>query len=331
MNLFLSTRAFVESKEDHLTEFFAAALENVEGFRSEYFGAVLAPFASRNGWADASITGVETQAGFPGSRCRPDMLLRLSGGQVIVCEHKLDAFETKGPEEDPRAQLERYLELPIDGLVYVRSSLRSPGETVMNHARYVRPAQGAHFLWRDFYTLLAPDRHVLLDWLREGFETLGFTPPHPSVGALTLRPVDLGEKKEMLNFAKLWDPTVAMAQALGWRVGRGSIVELYLRENQRALAPEVFISPKDPARFLIRITPGQGNLERVLASVKAAVQALPQEVSVSERRVPRARGHVEVVEVRTTQARVLGAERDSVEVLERRLLGFVGPVLKALC
>ena len=54
------------------------------------------------------------------------MLLQLSNGQRIICEHKLEALETVGPVEDERGQLERYLDLPVEGVVYVRSSWKPP-------------------------------------------------------------------------------------------------------------------------------------------------------------------------------------------------------------
>jgi hypothetical protein len=41
MNLFISTRSLTPKKEDHLTEFFAAALQLDEALRSKYCDAVL--------------------------------------------------------------------------------------------------------------------------------------------------------------------------------------------------------------------------------------------------------------------------------------------------
>jgi hypothetical protein len=185
MNLFLSTRSLSGSRrEDHLTEFFAAALEISSTARADYFETTLKGFAKANGWSRCGINRIETQPGeFSEATCRPDMLLTLSNGKRIACEHKLDAIETPGSECDDRPQLERYLDLPVDGVLFVRSSWKPPSERVLAHPKYIRPDERDHFLWRDFYHLFLHDEPFLA-WLREGFENLGFTPPHPSIGEL---------------------------------------------------------------------------------------------------------------------------------------------------
>jgi hypothetical protein len=102
MNLFWSTRALTAAKEDHLTEFFAAALNLSERFRSSYTNLVLAGLFESE---PIKIQTVTTQVNFPNTTCCPDMLLTLSDGRKILCEHKLDAFETTGPEQDPRGSI----------------------------------------------------------------------------------------------------------------------------------------------------------------------------------------------------------------------------------
>ena len=194
MNLFWSTRSLTEAREDHLTEFFASALHHVPVFRQAYADLVLGSFAKRRGWTAPVIEAVETQPEFPGTGCRPDLVLRLGGGQVVAVEHKLEALETLGVEDD-RGQLERYLELPVDGLAYVRRAWLPPSELVQSSSKYIRPNAREHFLWSDFFPLLGPDQHLLVDWLRDGFERLGFTPPNPNVGELSLRPEAVGFQK----------------------------------------------------------------------------------------------------------------------------------------
>src|SRR6185295_19965327 len=92
MNLFLSTRRLTSAKEDHLTEFLAAALEADRAFRDAY----------------ALLTNPCTMA------------------TSFACEHKIEASEAIGEEAGEgravRRQLERYRKLPIDGLAYLRSS-----------------------------------------------------------------------------------------------------------------------------------------------------------------------------------------------------------------
>lgn len=242
MNLFWSTRALTSAREDHLSEFFAAALDVSLSFRESYFNLVLAIYAKTKDWGCVQIEGVQTQVSFEGTTCCPDMILRLSNGKTIACEHKLDAIETLGPELNQKAQLERYLDLPIEGLVYVRTSWKPPSAKVVTHPKYIHPAQREHFLWRDFYPILRQGQHVVIDWLREAFERLGFTPPHPSIGEMS-GPDDEMNRRNRQNFAKLWGRTRSRAHSLGWKVTSGSIVELYLTNNHSSLASWVFISP----------------------------------------------------------------------------------------
>ena len=236
MNLFLSTRAMTDSREDHLTEFFAAALHLSSQARRAFFDLALAPYCHAHGWAPCEISSIETQICYDDSSCRPDMLFGLSNGKVIACENKLDAVETLGPEADERPQLERYLDLPIDGLMYVRASWRPPDPHVLAHPKYIKPSDRQHFLWRDFYSLFESSTDPFLVWIREGFERMGFTPPHPLVG-------ELKTEADRLNFAKLWSQVRSHAHALGWKSSPGSIVQLYLDSNESSSADVVFIQP----------------------------------------------------------------------------------------
>jgi hypothetical protein len=99
MNLFWSTRSMTQSREDHLTEFFAAALKLSDAVRTGYFDLVIKHFAKSKGWGRCGISEIETQNGFHDSTCQPDMLLTLTNGRKIICEHKLEAIETVGPED----------------------------------------------------------------------------------------------------------------------------------------------------------------------------------------------------------------------------------------
>lgn len=213
MNLFLSTRSLTSASEDHLTEFFAAALELSEALRDAYFEVAIKDFAIKNNWGSCSITGVRTQKFFEGSTCCLDMVLTLTNKtdtKVIVCEHKLEAPETLGPEIDERGQLSRYLDLKeIDGPIYVRTSVLAPEANVLSHPKYIQPAKRAHFLWRDFYSLFENAPDLFMRWMKEGFEHLGFTPPHPLVG-------DLNTEADRRNFAKFRRGTCDSARRLGW-------------------------------------------------------------------------------------------------------------------
>ena len=121
-NLFLATRRLTRSKEDHLTEFLAGLISTNKKFNQDFSQLILGEFAKKNGWQEPLISTVETQISYPGTTCRPDMLFVLEDGHIILCENKIDAPETMGQSQDPRGQLKRYLDLPTDGLAYIRSS-----------------------------------------------------------------------------------------------------------------------------------------------------------------------------------------------------------------
>lgn len=94
MNLFWSTRRVTEAREEHLTEFFAAALSQVPSFRQAYADLVLRDFAVRTGWSAPVIDVVGTQPECPGTGCRRDKVLRLAGKPY---QTRLDP-----PPADPR-------------------------------------------------------------------------------------------------------------------------------------------------------------------------------------------------------------------------------------
>lgn len=327
MNLFWSTRRLTESREDHLTEFFAAALAHVPPFRESYTERLISAFARRLGWPPPVIERVETQAEFPG--CLPDMLLHLRGGRVVACEHKLEALETLGADDD-RGQLERYLDLPVDGVAYVRRAWMAPSAKVLSHPKYIRPPEREHFLWSDFFPLLGPGQHLLVDWLREGFELLGYTPPNPNVGELTLRP-SAETRRSMEDFAKLWGRVKTSAVRLGWTVQGGSTIQLYLVRHSSSSVAQIFVSPESQGEFLVRFTPlDPGRLEEVRSAVAPTAAALPHEPRVKIAKGSWQGAKVNVVDVRATRHAVLGLDETTVEELELRLLTFVEPLVRAV-
>jgi hypothetical protein len=336
MNLFLSTRKLAKgAEENHLTEFLAAALDIDENFREAYSALVLAPFAQKRGWAEARIREVETQKRFGGHGCCPDMTLTLADGHTIICEHKLEADETLARERDEltpvgleqdESQLRRYLKLPIDGMVFVRASLKSIEPDVLEHVNYVRPAGAGrqHFLWRDFYLpLLKDSSHPFCRWLREGFENLGFTPPHPFVG-------DLAQPDRRENFAKLWTTTISRAHGLEWSVGRGAVVELYLNKPKADVVSQIWVCPRNE-RLLVRATPvSEPRLSEIEPRLQLVANGLfPLVVNVERRTVRRTTGSHTVVDVWAPLAHVLG-EAESAEEMETRLSRFVVPFISEL-
>lgn len=331
MNLFWSTRALTAAREDHLTEFFAAALDISKPFREAYANYILTVHSQSNTSDTPEIVNIKTQASFPGTTCCPDMILTLSNGKTIACEHKLEANETMGPEQDQRTQLKRYLDLPIDGLLYVRTSYKPPVPEVVNHPKYIRPHDRAHFLWRDFYPLLSSscEKHILIDWLRVGFERLGFTPPHPSIGDMS-GPDDALNKENRKNFAKLWQRTRSAAHTLGWKVSAGSIVELYLAGNSASLASEIFISPAKFERVLFRITPHDDKHPVLRDRLQQVTERMSPKTELVQHAISRKKGKVRVIDITTSLREILGAEPLSAEEIETKLFNFVEPLLLTL-
>jgi len=322
MNLFLSTRAMTDAREDHLTEFFATALPLFPQTRSAFFDLALAPYCQARGWAPVEISSVETQPCYDEASCRPDMLLSLSNGKLIACENKLDALETLGPEADERPQLERYLDLPIDGLMYVRASWRPPEPHVSDHPKYIKPAYGEHFLWRDFYPLFEASTDPFLVWLQEGFERLGFTPPHPQVG-------ELKTDADRHNFAKLWSKVRSHAHQLGWSSSAGSIVQIYLDSNDNSSADVIFIQPI-AGGFQFRATPKNKHRDRCFASLASVCNAIPGIADHGVKIVRRKESKVAVYDIEVPAATVLGKGELPADATENKLYDFVSPLLNAV-
>ncbi|MDW2068001.1 hypothetical protein, partial [Vibrio sp. 1579] len=230
--LFINTQKLTVAKEDHLTEFFAAALRSSERFSRAFVRLIFGDEDSR------LISKVETQVIYPG--CRPDMRLILSDGSIVLCENKLDAAETIGNVESGNLlQLERYLQLPVDHVIYIRSELLPPSYQVTSHPKYLSPIERPHYLWRDIYPLLCEDSNPIIKELRDGFMNMGFVPAHPVIGDLTRN----APREQRENFSKFWMPTTTAAIQQGWKVAIGDVVERYFYHETAELAREVFVSP----------------------------------------------------------------------------------------
>lgn len=340
-NAFLGTRRLTSSREDHLTEFFAAALQLCPEFALDYAKLALWKVAPADGWGPNPFTKIETQVEYRGTRCCPDMRLTLADGRVVLCEHKIDADQTVGSGEDPKQQLIRYLNLTtvdsrICGLMYVRSSWKSPSVDVRRHAQYLHPKRrgGAfqdHFLWRDFYPILKKHSgNLFIRWLQDGFEHLGFTPPPRNIPAIDAADPEQRHKNRQ-EFAKLWSSTRVALVKCGWRVHPGSVIELYLKDNARSAADLVIVSPVSGSqRFYIRIRPRQGGLlDAIGSAVTAAVADHPAKPTVERITLKPVSGVPEQVQVVSSLACVLEGAKDTAEV-ERRLHDLVVPAVRAI-
>lgn len=158
--------SLTSSKEDVLTEFFVESINQSQEFRvalTQVFGL------------QSEIQSALPQVAFPGTNCVPDMLLKLQNGDNIIVENKIDASETKGSESDPRNQLERYLDLPASGLIYIRRELKSVSEVVANSNKFIIPKNLSHFIWNHIYQATSNIDQPLVKSLREGLDALGLS------------------------------------------------------------------------------------------------------------------------------------------------------------
>jgi hypothetical protein len=335
-NLFLSTMRLVNSKENHLTEFLAAALASDPVFRGAYASLVLRDFAAKNGWTAPEITEVKTQDSFKGSSCCPDLVLELCDGHVIACEHKIEAPETAGEDSSDRSpvgNLERYLELPeVQGVAYFRSSWSSPASAVLTHPKYIKPQDREHFLWRDLYEPLKGALAVPARWICEGFEDLGYTPPHREIGDL-LDPDEAKQIDNQNNLGKLWNSTQSKLSALGWKVDSGRRCELYLRTNPVSAAKEIYISPlRKSGRFLLlRVTPrSESTIQQIEARLRQAALKTQHPIEIVSSLTRRTKGcRAVVVDVAVSLTELL-RENLTVDEIERTLLGYVLPLVQAI-
>jgi len=306
------------SVEDHLTEFVAAGLTLNHSFRQGFAEILL------DNYPFSPIKKVETHTYNPPG-CYPDIRFTLADGRIILCENKIEAVETLG--KDPsRGQIERYLKLPIDGVAYIRGSWKPPSQKVLGHPKYIKPATREHFLWRDFYSILKGG--VFLEWLRQGFESMGFTPPLDSIGDLR----DPDEKKKLANqreFAKLWLLTRSNLKQMGWSTEIGSRIELYLCNDSTKWSQDIFISPYLAERFLIRITPRKGHRSDVLNAAKSVSALKAVKPTVEVHKVRRKNGLTEVVDVQTSLFNVLRSESTPRE-MEQALWSVVSAFVKKI-
>jgi hypothetical protein len=327
MNLFTSTQSLSSSHmEDHLTEFIAAALLLDQGFRDSFAAILLGEHAKAKGWEPPRIVGVETQVSYPGTGCCPDMRLTLADGKRILCEHKIEAIETEGKENKEDGQIGRYLKLPSDGVAYIRASWKPPKGAVLDNPLYVKPVGREHFLWSDFHGALSGG--LFLDWIRTGFDHMGFTPPLPGVGDLR-DPDEMARKRNCIKFAEHWRLTMANAEKMGWSSETNVYAELYMGRDTGGLASAIFVSPVFAARFLVRVTPRDGQAPAVLSAVEKALSALGSQGRVVQRKVPRAAGKVEVVDIESSLHDVLGGV-EGPEDKAKALWALIGGILAAL-
>ncbi len=302
-NPFLSTRSLCgECEEDHLTEFWAAALDSCPAFREAYCRFLLAGHADRRGWGELRIASVATQVNFGGNV--PDLVLGLvgTGGLEIrvAVEHKIFARESRSgrsqenDEEKVLGQLSRYLSVPeIDGVAFVRLWPQALDPRVLHHEKYIRPGAGMHFLWWHFYPLLeaCADECPAVRWLKEGFEQDGLTPPLERVPLLRVPGDDERERANRGEFAKLMELAAVRAAEAGWRPNFDQHgAELYLRRHPSSWAQRVLFSgigqPQGRARrqpgLRVWVTPRQGEeqgaIERLRPAVASGLFPRPPEI-----------------------------------------------------
>lgn len=330
-NLFLNTRKLTSSKEDHLTEFLAALITMDEPFNVDFSQLLLGEYATKNGWADPLIVAVETQVSYSGTNCCPDMRFTLEDGHVILCENKIEAPETQGSSVDPRGQLRRYLDLPSDGVVYIRATPNSKLEQeVSNHPLFIT-RDGHHFLWRDVYPLLTGNSNPLIADVCKGFEIMGFLPPLPAIGTLS----DFNSTEDDQNreaFKGLWQIAANYGLSRGWKVETTKNAEMYYSPSETCPAYQVFVSPSQSERFLIRLTlRDEVDPQKVLTKIEAVDLAIPFEATCSQRFSVRKKVKVSVnaIDITTSLRNVIGDTEDEGQI-QKLLLDYVRPFMELI-
>ena len=324
-NLFLQTRGLTQAREDHLTYFLAAAITSDETFRRAYGNLFLLKGAP----AKIEIVRVETQATYGADRCRPDLRLHLQDGSVFLVEHKLEAPETNLLLEsgETKKQLERYLALPVDGVLYFRITPTTLPPQIVKHPRYIKPVAGAHFLWSDIYAALEVGEHILTKWIFEAFRRLAFIPPLPHIGRLS--PTDSETVVEnQRNFAKLWRATRAYAD-MHWKVTTGSRCELYLKPCfSNSHVTQVYVSPLAQAGSLLRVRAhtSAAGIDVTAAALESAAARIPMEAEFHSGQLRNGTSHVDLL---MPLSDVL-ATVSTPEAQEKRLFEVVTPLLDAV-
>lgn len=304
-----------QKKEDHLTEFFAAVLTSSPQLSRNFIQFIFGSDDTRD------IRKIETQVNY--DDCRPDMRLTLSDGSIILCENKLDANETIGnANTEGMLQLQRYLKLPVDGLIYIRTELKCPSSEVLNNPKYIKPLSAPHFLWRDFYPIIAADSNPLARCVAEGFETMGFVPPNPYIGDLDRN----APRTQRENFSKFWFPTSVKARELGWKVQIGDIVERYLYNSAAELAHEISIHPIDPTRFLVRYTPIPNKEKVLLDKLQSVNHRFEQNIVMKQ--VKRTAGLTTVIDIETPINNVISSTLSTSHEIEQALMNYVLPYIQ---
>lgn len=283
VNLFLKTRRLCrdagQSGEDHLTEFVAGALVASPAFREAYVSLTLG-----RRFEGLALVGVRTQVSYPGAQPDMELLLRdpRRGDVRVIVEHKIDAAETVAQLDEAVAQideaerglvgqLERYLEIPgIAGVLYFRRSLREPAATVLGHPLYIRPERLPHYLWEQLYSVLVDCEadSVIVRWLREGFDELGFLPVPAEIGDLyDLDPMARERNRRALKH--LLVPAREKLRYAGWSKvwtdQKGN--ELKAEGNSRSAAHRITVTGSNRGPFTVRVVPAPSADPGLLANV----------------------------------------------------------------
>ena len=329
MNLFLRTSILTDQREDHLTYFLAAALENDDAFREAYENRVLLALAESG--KRPLIRQVRTQVHFPATTCCPDLELQLEDGRVVLCEHKLEAPETQYQTEagEVFGQLQRYLELPVNAVAYFRAAIHAPPREVVAHPKYLKPHSSLgtpHFLWRDLYEPLSAGNHVVTNWLFEGFRKLGFTPPLPHIGELWPEHAD-EVRSNQENFGKLWQRTISLA-SVEWTVGRARRCALDLRPRSPRVVSRVAVSPliQDGSILRVRAQTDASQVNTAHQLLDAVAQHLPIKPEIMSRVGSR---NTSFIDLLVPLHEVLEGAREA-SIQEERLFRQVFPILTAL-
>jgi hypothetical protein len=234
--MFVRLIKLTNSREDFFTECIASAMRSDFVFAESFIRTIV-------GYKLTKIekVKVETQKPFPEKKSILDMYIRVNDNFILGIENKLDA--NLGD-----AQLEKYLELPLNSLILITAKYNYPiSKDVLNNPIYIKPKNRCFFMWHEFYDVVAESfktsQNLITDALLSLFESFGFDPPPQNLENLYHLDNTL-KKKNLQSFSKRYQPLIEALQNRGWRkIHSGSVVELYVENGKSKKINSVWIDP----------------------------------------------------------------------------------------
>ncbi len=318
-DMYLRLSRLSASKEDFLTECLAITLQGDDDFAEDFIDRVLGDRVKT-----VEKLEVKTQIHFPIKKSIIDMIIRVNDEFVIGVENKLGA-----PLGDH--QLEKYLKLPIDGLVLITASYNyTISKKTLEDPIYIKPDHRDFFMWHDFYDTLSNrkrgSKSVFSSALKEMFEHYGFDPSPENIEDLH-HPDEEVAKTNRKRFSKRWRPTIDTLKKRGWRtVHPGSVVELYVKNGKSEIIRSAWIDPlwlKNNLR--VRITPIElDNIKQIKYNIEILEDDFFRDTDIEILDVDRTDGKYTVLDITISLKKLIdGLEGEQIDLrLKDHVIGI---------